>query len=78
MASAIARELRENCTYLEDDGWHYTAQLMQLAADEIDRLGSEVERLRRAERPADIARSLGRPQLGTKVRAIVARIFVGR
>jgi hypothetical protein len=78
MASALARELRENCVYLEDDGWHYTAQLMELAADEIDRLGSEVERLRRVEQPTNIARSLGNPQLGTKVRAIVARIFAGR
>jgi hypothetical protein len=76
MASALARELRENCVYLEDDGWHYTAELMRLAADEIDRLASEVERLRNAERPADIAISLDRPQLGTRVRAIVSRIFV--
>jgi hypothetical protein len=78
MVSALARELRENCVYLEDDGWHYTGQLMKLAADEIDRLESEVERLRRVDRSTEIARSLSRPHLGTKVRNIVARILVGR
>jgi hypothetical protein len=69
MVSALARELRENCAYLEDEGWHCTAQLMELAADEIDRLTSEIARLRRLEQPINIAPHSGRQQLGTKARS---------
>jgi hypothetical protein len=80
MEPALARELRENCGYLKDEGWIYTAQLMEQAADEIDRLASETERLRRALGPADVSliglASL-RPQqlLRARVRAVVGRIF---
>jgi hypothetical protein len=45
MKAALATALRESCGYLEDQGWHQTAQLMTLAADEIDRLNERVREL---------------------------------
>jgi hypothetical protein len=51
MNAALATALRESCGYLEDEGWHQTAQLMTLAADEIDRLNGRVQELE-AERGA--------------------------
>ena len=42
MKAALATALRESCGYLQDEGWHQTAQLMTLAADEIDRLNARV------------------------------------
>ena len=45
MNAALATALRESCGYLEDEGWHQTAQLMTLAADEIDRLNARVREL---------------------------------
>ena len=45
MKAALATALRESCGYLEDEGWHQTAQLMTLAADEIDRLNARVREL---------------------------------
>jgi hypothetical protein len=43
MSTALVRELRDNCAYLEDAGFHATAQLMELAADELVRLSALVE-----------------------------------
>ncbi|HWP15971.1 MAG TPA: hypothetical protein VNM46_10120 [Xanthobacteraceae bacterium] len=45
MKAALATALRESGGYLEDEGWHQTAQLMTLAADEIDRLNARVQEL---------------------------------
>jgi hypothetical protein len=45
MRAALATALRESCGYLQDEGWHQTAQLMTLAADEIDRLNARVQDL---------------------------------
>ena len=45
MKTALASALRESCGYLEDEGWHQTAQLMTLAADEIERLNARVREL---------------------------------
>jgi hypothetical protein len=39
MSTALVAALRESCGYLRDDGYHQTAQLMAMAADEIERLG---------------------------------------
>jgi tripartite-type tricarboxylate transporter receptor subunit TctC len=41
MSFAIARELRDSSGYLTDQSWHSTASLMELAADEIERLSRE-------------------------------------
>ena len=49
MKAALATALRESCGYLEDEGWHQTAQLMTLAADEIDRLNARVRELETAQ-----------------------------
>ena len=38
MTTPLTTTLRENCGYLQDEGWHQTAQLMTLAANEIERL----------------------------------------
>lgn len=45
MSSPLVSALREGCGYLEDEGWHQTAQLMTLAADEIQRLTERVREL---------------------------------
>lgn len=45
MRAALATALRESCGYLEDEGWQQTAQLMTLAADEIERLTERVREL---------------------------------
>lgn len=49
MKAALAAALRESCGYLEDEGWQQTAQLMTLAADEIERLTERVRELEAAE-----------------------------
>jgi hypothetical protein len=41
----MATALRESCGYLQDEGWHQTAQLMTLAAHEIDRLNARIQEL---------------------------------
>ena len=48
MKTALAETLLESRGYLEDKGWHQTAQLMTLAADEIQRLTERVDQLENA------------------------------
>ena len=43
MSTPLITALRESCGYLRDDGYHQTAQLMALAADEIERLTQQLE-----------------------------------
>jgi hypothetical protein len=38
MISYLVQQLRESCPYLEDRGWTDTAELMNAAANEIERL----------------------------------------
>jgi hypothetical protein len=45
MNTALVAAIRESGGYLEDEGWQQTAQLMSLAADEIERLNARVEEL---------------------------------
>jgi hypothetical protein len=45
MKAALPTALRESSGYLEDEGWHQTAQLMTLAAEEIERLTERVQEL---------------------------------
>lgn len=54
MRAALATALRESCGYLEDEGWHQTAQLLTLAADEIERLTQRVEDLEAQARQRDL------------------------
>jgi hypothetical protein len=64
MSAALITQLRESVEYLRDDGYHQTAQLVALAADEIERLHRERQLLDATghpdvRRPAGIARRLG-------------------
>ena len=45
MSSALVAALRESGSYLRDDGYEQTAQLMATAADEIERLNRRVHAL---------------------------------
>jgi len=45
MTTPLTTTLRENCGYLQDQGWHQTAQLMMLAAREIERLTARIGQL---------------------------------
>jgi hypothetical protein len=49
MKSALARELKENSAYLRDSGFQSTATLMDIAANEIDRLAARIAHLERRE-----------------------------
>lgn len=49
MSDALAAALRESEGYLQDEGWHQTARLMTLAADEIERLSARVRELEARE-----------------------------
>ena len=48
MKTALAEALRDSGGYLQDQGWHQTAGLMTLAADEIQRLTARVHELESA------------------------------
>jgi|1185.fasta_scaffold1946844_1 hypothetical protein len=61
MKTALATTLRESCGYLADEGWHKTAQLMTLAADELDRLNARVQELETARASAEEIGSLWTP-----------------
>ena len=53
MSTALAATLRESIGYLQDDGYHQTARLMAVAADEIERLNRRVHALESGLRPTD-------------------------
>jgi len=48
MQTVLTTALRESCGYLEDIGYHETARLMVLAADEIERLNARLSALEAA------------------------------
>ena len=50
MSTPLVTALRESCGYLRDGGYHQTAQLMALAADEIERLNRQLQALEAAQR----------------------------
>ena len=63
MSTPLVTALRESCGYLSDDGYHQTAQLMTLAADEIERLNNQIRALEAANRStADLRRPAGSPR----------------
>ncbi len=49
MKPALAQALHESRGYLQDSGWHQTAQLVTLAAHEIERLTERVRELEASE-----------------------------
>jgi hypothetical protein len=68
MSTALIAAIRESGGYLEDGGWHQTAQLMTLAANEIERLGARVRELEAAHASREKSPAEARPPL-----AIVSR-----
>jgi hypothetical protein len=47
----LTSALRESRGYLQDQGWHQTARLMSVAAEEIERLSERVRDLENDARP---------------------------
>jgi len=62
MTTPLITTLRENCGYLQDEGWHQTAQLMTLAASEIDRLTARIRQLEGHLASVEAASSLHTPE----------------
>ena len=52
MATVLVTEIRESCGYLKDEGWHQTAELMALAAREIEHLTQRVRELEERAAPS--------------------------
>jgi hypothetical protein len=63
MSTPLVTALRESCGYLCDGGYHQTAQLMTLAADEIERLNNQLRALEPANQSAaDLRRPAASPR----------------
>jgi hypothetical protein len=77
MTTPLTTTLRENGGYLQDEGWHQTAQLMTLAASEIERLTVRIRQLEAHLASLDDASSPHTPeasnQNGARVAAVAAR-----
>ena len=59
MSTPLITALRESCEYLRDGGYHQTAQLMTVAADEIERLSNQIHALEAARQStADLRRPI--------------------
>jgi hypothetical protein len=63
MNSVLITALRESHGYLQDQGWHQTARLMTVAAEEIERLNARLYQL-------EDGRRLEQVRSGRKVRRI--------
>jgi hypothetical protein len=78
MSTPLVTALRESCEYLRDGGYHQTAQLMTVAADEIELLNNQVRALEAARQPtADGRRPAGTPRRLARA-ARPATPFIGR
>ncbi|MEA2880037.1 MAG: hypothetical protein QOF14_5233 [Hyphomicrobiales bacterium] len=77
MTTPLITTLRENCGYLQDQGWHQTARLMTLAATEIERLTVRIRQLEEHLASLDDASSPHTPeasnQNGVSVPAVASR-----
>jgi hypothetical protein len=60
MKTALIAALHEGHGFLQDQGWHQTAQLMTIAANEIERLNERVRELEAKALP-DRHMALARP-----------------
>lgn len=58
METVLVSAIRESCGYLQDEGWHQTAQLMTLAAHEIERLTERVRELETRANPGDYSEGM--------------------
>jgi hypothetical protein len=70
MSSALVSALREGCGYLEDEGWHQTAQMMTLAAHEIERLTERVQELEAQTGQRDLSEAARSIQIASGSRAM--------
>ena len=77
MSTALVTALRESVGYLRDDGYDQTAQLVAMAADEIERLNRRVQALEAGgdatmprRRAVDRLRQLVKPAAATAPEAI--------
>ncbi len=76
MKTALVETLLESRGYLKDKGWHQTAQLMTLAADEIQHLTERVHELENARSIASgdpLAAPRASNQNSTRIAAISSR-----
>jgi hypothetical protein len=62
MNTFLADALRESCGYMRDEGWHQTARLMSLAADEIESLSRRIRELEAHLSALDAAEAPRAPQ----------------
>jgi hypothetical protein len=62
MTTPLITTLRENGVYLQDEGWHQTAQLMTLAAREIEHLSVRIRQLEAHLASLDAASGLPKPE----------------
>jgi hypothetical protein len=63
MSTPLITALRESCEYLRDGGYHQTAQLMTVAADEIERLNNQIKALEAASQSTSgPSRPVGAPR----------------
>jgi hypothetical protein len=61
MSTALITALRESCGYLRDGGYHQTARLVAMAADEIEQLNQRALALQSgAQTPASGRRTIDR------------------
>ena len=74
MSTPLVTALRESCGYLRDGGYHQTAQLMTVAADEIERLNNQIQALG-SRAPVEPRMCAARPALPAGLRAQRARPF---
>ena len=74
MAKALVEALRDSRGYMQDQGWHQTAGLMTLAADEIQRLTARVQELEGATcAESDVEMPTASNQNGVHVAAVSSR-----
>jgi hypothetical protein len=78
MATPLITTLRENSGYLQDGGWHQTAQLMTLAASEIERLTLRIRELEAHLATLDETTSLRAPEASNQNAVRVARFSLRR
>jgi len=60
MNTLLPTALRESCGYMQDEGWHQTARLMSLAADELENLDQRIRELERHLSALDAADAVRR------------------
>ena len=75
MKAALITALRDSCGYMQDEGWQQTAQLMLLAADEIECLNERILGLEEHLRMLDEAsRALRTPEASNQNAARIAAV----